>query len=105
MLFKVLDDDRRKAAALQAVIAAGVLNYLVHGVIAGLIGGEAWTGGPDGAGRYFLSAHGHLTPVSRAVFLYSWWHNALTVAGFVVAIGAAIWLRDLTDRAKRAALA
>jgi hypothetical protein len=68
-------------------------------------GAPDWRACGRGAGRYFLSAHGHLTPVSRAVFLYSWWHNALTVAGFVVAIGAAIWLRDLTDRAKRAALA
>jgi hypothetical protein len=102
MLFKVLEEDRRKATALQAVIAAGVLNYVVHGVIAGLIGGDAWTGGPDAAGRYFLRSHGHLTAVSHAVFLYSWWHNALTIAAFTVAIGAAIWLRDLTDRAKRA---
>jgi hypothetical protein len=101
MLPKALDEDRGRAGACVAVGLFGLLSFAVYGVIAGSIGSDAWNGGQDAAGHCFLREHGRVTPVSHAVYLYSWRHTVLAILAVLAAMGAGLWLRDMQDRAKR----
>jgi hypothetical protein len=72
------------------LIAIGILNFLSFCIIAMSIGGDAVDGRIDG-GRYFVSAHGRDTEVSRSAFEYSRFHarsvwvtHPLAFCGFVL---------------------
>jgi hypothetical protein len=58
---------------LEAVMFLCLPNFFVFWLVAFHIGGDAVSGKAVG-GHYFVSNHGHLTEVRRAVFLYSKWH-------------------------------
>ncbi|HKM68340.1 MAG TPA: hypothetical protein VJX70_14310 [Candidatus Acidoferrum sp.] len=59
---------------LQFNVYLGSVNFAVFWVAAVYLGGDALSGHAFD-GRYYLSSHGHLTEVSRAVFTYSKWHT------------------------------
>jgi hypothetical protein len=73
------DIDRRvRGGPIPAwlVYATGIvalINFVSFIGIADYLGGDALNGHQAG-GHYFLSNHGKLTEVSRAVFTYSQWH-------------------------------
>jgi hypothetical protein len=54
--------------------AAVVANFVVFVVVTLVIGGDAFQGYST-AGHYFLNQKGHFTEVSKAIFIYSWWHT------------------------------
>jgi hypothetical protein len=56
-----------------AIGIVAVVNFFGFVGIADYLGGDALNG-HEAEGHYFLSNHGHLTEVSRAVFKYSQWH-------------------------------
>ena len=58
---------------LQTTVLLCFANFAAFWLVALFIGGDAISGKAV-AGHYFLSSHGHLTEVSRAVFVYSKWH-------------------------------
>ena len=58
---------------LQVGFLVGILNFAVFWIAAVYLGGDA-VSGKVVDGHYFLSNHGHLTEVSRAVFTYSQYH-------------------------------
>jgi hypothetical protein len=60
--------------ALQFLFFLCFANFTVFFFVAIYIGGDAISG-KEVDGHYFLSNHGHLTEVSRAVFTYSLWHT------------------------------
>jgi hypothetical protein len=60
--------------ALRAAPYVGLVNFVVFFIVAMAIGGDA-VAGHEAAGRFFLSSHGKLTEVSRAVFEYSKVHT------------------------------
>jgi len=62
-----------------AIGIVALINFASYVIIAQYIGGDAINGHQAG-GHYYLSNHGHLTEVSRAVFEYSVWH---TISVFV----------------------
>jgi hypothetical protein len=57
-----------------AIFFAGWLNFMVFGIAAVSLGGDAMSGKVEG-GHYYLSNHGHLTEVSSGVFTYSRIHT------------------------------
>ena len=58
---------------LQFGFFAGIANFAAFWIAAVYLGGEAISGRAVD-GHYCLSNHGHLTEVSRAIFIYSEWH-------------------------------
>ena len=66
-------------------------NFLVFWTGAVALGGDA-ANGYSSAGRYFLCAHGGCREVSKALFTYSWWHAAITMASFAMLLVAAVIL-------------
>ena len=58
---------------LQLLIFAGIINFSIFWFAALYFGGDAVSGRVID-GHYFLSNHGRLHEVSRAVFTYSKWH-------------------------------
>jgi hypothetical protein len=61
----------------------GVANFLVFWVAAVLLGGDALNGSAAG-GHYYLWSRGHLTEVSRGVWIYSWAHAFFTFTTFPI---------------------
>jgi hypothetical protein len=55
------------------MVAAGAANFAAFFAAAVALGGDA-VNGCIRDGHYFLAEHGHYTPVSYQVFLYSRWH-------------------------------
>lgn len=76
-------------------IAAWVtaLNFVAYVITACILGGDAWNGRIQ-QGHYYLSMHGHLTEVSRAMFEYSLWHTYVLWINFAVIIALRLlgWL-------------
>ena len=56
-------------------------NFVVFVVISLVLGGDALGTAPID-GHYYVSSHGRLTEVSRAVWIYSWAHSFFTVTTF-----------------------
>src|SRR5688572_10026309 len=75
-------------AILKLIFLAGLANFAVFWVAAGLIGGDAINGGVD-EGRYYLANHGRLTEVSEVVFHYSLAHTISVFVTHPLAIAAA----------------
>jgi hypothetical protein len=63
-----------KRRVLQFLFFLSLANFAIFFFAAIYIGGDA-VSGKTVNGHYFLSSHGHLTEVSRAVFTYSLWHT------------------------------
>jgi hypothetical protein len=59
---------------LLPVVAVALINFTAFWVIAVAIGGDAVSGKVE-SGRHYLSSHGKLTEVSRAVYVYSYTHT------------------------------
>ena len=53
----------------------GAANVVAFMAVALIVGGDAWAGHVVD-GHYFLGMKGRYTEVSRAIFLYSYWHVA-----------------------------
>ena len=72
---------RTRNKILIAIIGAGLLNFLAYTIIYAMIGGDAKNGGIN-EGQCFLRGHflrlgieGHVTQVSRPVWIYSYVHS------------------------------
>ena len=63
-------DMQKLAFALRCLSLATFFSFVF---VATYLGGEALNGKTE-AGQYYLSWHGHLTQVSRAIFQYSYIH-------------------------------
>ena len=72
--------DTRKRVAIVGVVLFGIgaVNIAAFCTIGLIIGGDAW-GTEVEDGRYYLSQHGQLTEVSRAVWIYSYVHVVATL--------------------------
>lgn len=72
-----------------AIFLAGWLNFLFFWIAAVTLGGDAVNGKVEG-GHYYLDSHGHLTEVSRGVFMYSRIHTYSIFITHPLAILAAV---------------
>ncbi|MCJ2184153.1 hypothetical protein MTR62_15850 [Novosphingobium sp. 1949] len=73
---------------LKALIRIAIANFAAFLVIDTVIGGDALSG-RIANGVYFLGNHGHFTPVSHALYLYSAIHAYSALGGLVAAFLAA----------------
>lgn len=88
-----IPSDLRIARVARWVFFVGLANFGAFLVIGLCIGGDAWSGARRD-GHYFVSDHGQMTEVSRAVWLYSRvhvcsvfvTHPLALVAGAVLAV-------------------
>lgn len=69
----------------RVLVCLTTLNFVAYVIAACVLGGDAWNGCIQ-HGHYYLSSHGHLTEVSRAVFQYSLWHTYLLGINMAVLI-------------------
>jgi hypothetical protein len=77
-----------------------IINFAVFVIVSLFIVGDAISGHSAG-GHYFLNEKGHLTEVSRAVFIYSEWH-ALSVFPLPILLIASFALKNANrDRPRR----
>jgi hypothetical protein len=74
-----------------------IINFVAFVAIAEYLGGDALNGNARN-GHYFLSYHGHLTEVSRAVFRYSEWHAVSVFMTHALAIFVG-WIAFKTSKA------
>lgn len=79
--------------AYRAFTYATMINFLLFGLIALSIGGDAINGKVE-EGRYYLNNHGHYTEVGYIVFIYSKLHALIVITTFPLLIPASItyWL-------------
>jgi len=87
-------------AIAQTIQLVGFANVVAFFLALLYLGGDA-SMGKVADGHYFLSSHGHLTEVSRAVFRYSEVHGSIVVWSLpimFIAMGWGIHLRTLMRR-------
>jgi hypothetical protein len=80
---------------LYPVVALAVANFAALLAFSAYFGGTALNGYVQ-SGRYFVCLHSHAAcvQVSSAVWRYSYWQTLLTIALFIVVIGAtALFIR------------
>ena len=76
---------------IEAFLLFSMLNFVVFVCLALFLGGDALSGKVQD-GHYFLSDHGKLQEVSRAVFTYSRWHSISLVVSWPFVLASAWWL-------------
>jgi hypothetical protein len=72
---------------------------LSFGIGSMMLGGDAYYGHSDG-GHYFLGSHGRMTEVSRAVFLYSYWHVHIMLWTWPFGVLASLTLAVMNHRGR-----
>ena len=78
---------------MRITFAVAVVNFLAFVFVTTQIGGDALNGHSD-HGRYYLSDHGKLTEVSKAVYVYSLCHALSLLITHPLAIYAGwVWRR------------
>ena len=80
---------------LYPVVAVAIVNFVIFAVVALVIGGDAWNGHVDD-GHYYVSSHGTITEVSRAVWYYSYGHviSVWVTHGSVFVVFLWVWAME-----------
>jgi len=86
-----LSTSRRSPMWLAVLGVATLTNFVVFCYIADRHGGDAWNGYRRG-GRYFLGPKGPFyVPVSRDIWMYSYWHELVVWVSFILVFIALAW--------------
>jgi TRAP-type C4-dicarboxylate transport system permease small subunit len=76
-----------------------LVNFVAFLIGIFILGGDAITGHASD-GHYYLGYHRHLKEVSRAEFVYSWWHTVSMFVTHALAMLAALFYRSLSGGTK-----
>src|SRR3954447_23816049 len=83
---------------LRTIAIVAALNFASFWLVAATHGGDA-TNGYQENGRYFVAQHGQHTEVSRAFWIYSYYHGlSIWVTHATVFIALAVYLRRANSR-------